>query len=310
MRLTTPQIVALEILVLMNLLALAMMILIALAERWILPSRLSHSPQPANAVVAGATGTVWATAPATLPPTLPPTLTPLPTPTPEFVASNTPTPVVLQKVQPTVAPTDTALPPPTATPLASTLTSIEKPKVKLLKITGRPQILPLSCEARSAADWAGYFGVAIEELEFFARLPVSDNPEIGFVGNARSWWGQIPPNAYGVHAGPVAALLREYGLNAIAVRDWSADEVKMEIDNDRPLIAWVTGHVAPGKPVEYTAADGQTLLVAPYEHTVIVIGYTADQVMVLDGRQRYWRSWKLFLESWAVLGNMAVAAGP
>jgi uncharacterized protein YvpB len=351
MRLTTSQIVALEILVLLNLLACAVMLVIALAERWIDPARLSHDDPPAP-IAAGAAASTGGTGVALPPNTLAPTHASPPTPPPPaLTVSNTPTPLIVHTLQPAPIPTGTpqaitqsqvgsddfsrsgqnatevaatsgfrdvqtvvtavvvsakelAIPPPTAAPA-----SVEEPKARLLKITGHSQTLPLSCEARSAADWAGYFGVAIEELDFFDRLPVSDNPETGFVGNVRSWWGQIPPNAYGVHAEPVAALLREYGLNALAVRGWSADEVKMEIANDRPLIAWVTGHVAPGKSVEYTTTDGQTVAVAPYEHTVIVIGYTVDQVMVLDGRKRYWRSWKLFLESWAVLGNMAVAAG-
>ena len=55
-------------------------------------------------------------------------------------------------------------------------------------------------------DLAAYFGLGIDELEFFGRLPVSDNPEVGFVGDVNGRWGQIPPNAYGIHAEPVAAL--------------------------------------------------------------------------------------------------------
>lgn len=312
MRLSTRQIVTLEILLLANLLVAAMGLIVALAEGGNLSrTRLSHSPEPTQIAARVA---VTATQPAAQLPADLPTLASLPTLTVSLnvTASSTPTPVVLQKYQLALTPTDTTISLPTDLPLppTATLASAKKPKVKLLKITGHPQTLPLSCEARSAVDWAGYFGVAIDELDFFDRLPVSDNPEIGFVGDVRSGWGQIPPHAYGVHAEPVAAMLREYGLSAIAVRGMAPEEVRAQIDDDLPVIVWVTGHVAPGKSADYVAADGQTVLVAPYEHTVMVIGYTADHIMVLDGRKRYWRSWELFLESWGVLGNMAVVAQP
>jgi hypothetical protein len=52
-----------------------------------------------------------------------------------------------------------------------------------ITLSGMPQVLPLDCEARSAVDWAAFLGVSIDELEFLGKLPVSDNPERGFVGS-------------------------------------------------------------------------------------------------------------------------------
>ena len=180
-----------------------------------------------------------------------------------------------------------------------------------LHLVGRDQSLPLSCEARSAADWAGYFGVAIEELEFQARLPRSDDPELGFVGNADDARGQLPPASYGVHARPVAALLNEYGLRAQARRGLTWDVLRAEIDAGRPVIVWVVGHVWDnGIPVRYTAqSSGNTSNVARYEHTVIVTGYDAHDVIVLDGVRSYTRPLAQFLRSWSILGNLAVIAG-
>ena len=74
--------------------------------------------------------------------------------------------------------------------------------------------MPLSCEASAATDWAAYFGKKIDEYEFQNRLPQSDNPNKGFVGNVFGTWGQVPPAPYGVHADPVATLLQDYGLDA------------------------------------------------------------------------------------------------
>ncbi len=114
---------------------------------------------------------------------------------------------------------------------------------QIANIGGQMQALPLDCEVRSAVDWAAFFGVSIDEYTFLSQLPLSDNPEKGFVGNVYGWWGQIPPGDYGVHAEPIAALLRVYQLPAVAQRDTDWNVVRAEIAANRPVIVWVTGHV-------------------------------------------------------------------
>jgi uncharacterized protein YvpB len=195
-----------------------------------------------------------------------------------------------------------------ATPFTVAATATGGPVTKvLLDVNGQPQALPLSCESRSAADWAAYFGTAIDELEFFSRLPQSDNPDKGFVGDVRGQWGGVPPNAYGVHAEPVAAVLRDYGLSAQAVRGMTWDDIKAELNAGRPVITWVVGHIwANGKPMEYIPLDGTTVIVAPYEHTVMVVGYDPVNAIIRDGAKLYARPVESFMLSWAPLGNMAV----
>ena len=175
-----------------------------------------------------------------------------------------------------------------------------------LAVTGHPQTLGLDCESRAAVDWAAYFGTQIGELPFFYKLPASDDPDAGFVGNPNSWWGQVPPAPYGVNAGPVAALLRTYGVSAQAERGLTWEQLRAEIDAGRPVIVWVVKHVGYGQGQNYAASDGHTTRVAAYEHTVIVSGYTANTVTVVDGGAVYRRSLAQFLASWAVLGNMAI----
>jgi uncharacterized protein YvpB len=175
-------------------------------------------------------------------------------------------------------------------------------------VRGHRQSLPLSCESRSAADWAAFFGVAIDELEFLGRLPASDDPDRGFVGDVKGRWGQVPPNPYGVHAGPVARLLTDYGLRATPHRYMKWESLQAEIAAGRPVIVWVTGHVNEGEAQIYTAADGRKTVVAPFEHTVIVVGYTATTVTVVDGANVREHGLEQFLASWGVLRNMAVTA--
>jgi LysM repeat protein len=172
------------------------------------------------------------------------------------------------------------------------------------------QSLPLSCESRSAADLAGYWGISINEVQFFNALPKSDNPEKGFVGNVYGSWGQTPPNPYGVHAPPIAKNLRKHGLDAKAQYGMSFNDLKKEIANGRPVIVWVVGKVWRGSPITYTAKDGSEVIVAKYEHSMLAYGYDSANVYLIDagngGRGKY--SISNFKASWGVLGNMAVTA--
>ncbi|OGO34290.1 MAG: hypothetical protein A2Z16_12710 [Chloroflexi bacterium RBG_16_54_18] len=187
----------------------------------------------------------------------------------------------------------------------------ELPDVSIIQgVNGRAQALPLDCESRSAVDWAAYFGVPIGELNFMNALPVSDNPDAGFVGDPYGTWGQIPPDPYGVHAEPVAELLREYGLPAHAHRPLTWDELRSEIAAGRPVIVWIVGAVGNGAPEYYTALDSHLTVVARYEHTVIVTGYTPDTVYYLNGANIQTRSVVQFLDSWSVMRNMAITTQP
>lgn len=221
-----------------------------------------------------------------------------PTRTPEPSPTSSPTPAA-----PTPSPSPTLNPSPTLTSLPPT----PLPKSALIEdIKGHKQAMPLSCEARSAVDWAAYFGVEINEIKFFNGLPSHDNPEVGFVGDVYGRWGQIPPNDYGVHAGPIAQRLREYGLKAMSVRQMTLEELKAEIAAGRPVILWVVGHVKRGTPVPYTSSDGEETIVAKFEHTVIAVGYTETKIRVLDGARSYEVYQGEFIKSWNVLENQAV----
>jgi subtilisin-like proprotein convertase family protein len=184
---------------------------------------------------------------------------------------------------------------------------------RIYNISGQNQSMPLSCESRSAVDWARYFGVYITEYDFFNRLPKSDNPDAGFVGSVYGSWGQIPPNPYGVHAEPVAGVLRDLGLPAYAHKKLSWNAVRAEIAAGRPVEVWIVGAadlVSGAYPVYYHSQDGQLSVVSRYEHTVLVIGYTPSEVILLNGGSVIRRSLDIFLDSWSILRNMAVTTQP
>ena len=177
-------------------------------------------------------------------------------------------------------------------------------------MSGQNQAYPLDCETRSAVDWARHWGASISESEFFWGLPTSVNPELGFVGNVYGSWGQVPPNDYGVHAAPIAERLRQYGLKAQARKYLHWDDLRAELAHGRPVIVWIIDTISPGAPRYYNPGTGPFTVTAPYEHTMILVGYTSTTVTLLDGATFRTLSLNSFLDSWSALANMAVIYVP
>jgi len=174
-------------------------------------------------------------------------------------------------------------------------------------IWGHRQYFDIGCEAAAVRDWAKYFGVEIHESNFQFQLPASDNPDFGFVGSVADPWGQVPPYSYGVHAYPVANLLRsQYGMNARGVKHFTLKQLKEEISANRPLIAWVIGNMVGGIPYLYTDKSGRQVTVASYEHVVILTGYSRDSIRYMNNGEFFDIPTPVFENSWQVLENMVV----
>jgi len=174
-------------------------------------------------------------------------------------------------------------------------------------IVGHVQVYELGCEASAAVDWANYFGKTIYEFNFQSELPVSDNPDFGYVGDPNTdGWGQIPPYAYGVHSDPVAELLLAYGLPAQSKKAYSLEEIREKISQSKPVIVWIIGNMEYSVPVEYIDSQGRKSVVAPYEHVVILTGYDQRSIRYMSNGSFYDVPNEVFLTSWGVLGNMAV----
>jgi len=293
--------------------AFAVLIILALVMLVLLARTIFGPFSPASAD-AGATLTATAAWSASATPAQP-TVQPSTTRTPFQPATATPTVSSTPTASPTFTPTPTATASATRTPKPTSSKPTRTPRPPLpasARIDGVrsfPQRFGLDCETRSAVDWAAFFGVGIDEVEFVEALPKTDNPETGFVGNYNGVFGQIPPYDYGVHAAPVARMLRAYGVQALEAKKLGWDDLQEEIAAGRPVIVWVIGSVAPySHPVEYTASDGQTTTVAAYEHTVMLIGYDENSATFADNGMVYTRPLEQFLSSWGVLGNMAITA--
>jgi uncharacterized protein YvpB len=86
----------------------------------------------------------------------------------------------------------------------------------------------------------------------------------------------------------------------------SFDGIRSEVSSGHPVMVWVSAHTETGWATSYVTPDGQKIPVTPFEHTVIVTGYDASYVDILDGNSTYQRLKVDFLKSWGNLGNMAV----
>ncbi len=175
-------------------------------------------------------------------------------------------------------------------------------------VIGHRQERPLSCESRSAVDLAAFWGIGVAEEDFFATLPRSDNPHLGFVGNVDDPPGSLPPGGYGVYAEPVAIALRRYGLDAHAHRWLGMDALREELAAGRPVVIWATYRMLQPEIASWTAADGTVSLVIQWEHTFIAVGYDAEGVYLIDaydGRTHYYPTAQ-FLPAWMQLNEMAV----
>jgi hypothetical protein len=110
-------------------------------------------------------------------------------------------------------------------------------------------------------------------------------------------------------------LLQEYGVTASSYHYLRWDDLRAEIASGNPAIVWIIGgssyNLVNGVPHIYTAAStGDTTVVAPYEHTVILVGYSPTTVTLLNGSRFIEISIDQFLDSWSVLQFMAVLARP
>ena len=193
------------------------------------------------------------------------------------------------------------------------------PSASVEGVIGHPQEHNLSCESRSATDLAAFWGVAMEltEDDFFRRLPKSNNPNRGFLGDVDLPPGSMPPVGYGVYVGPIAATLRSFGLDAQARQEWSLDSLKVELAAGRPVIVWATYDMQLPGVETWVSSDGVISVVVKWQHTFIAIGYDeADGegrlhlVDAYDGATKFF-SYKAFMPAWDQLGRMAVTVeGP
>jgi len=182
------------------------------------------------------------------------------------------------------------------------------PEAFIEGVTGLPQEHNLSCESRSSTDLSTFWGVPFTEDDFFRRLPKSDNPNRGFLGDVDLPPGSMPPLGYGVYAGPIAATLRSFGLEARAQHAWDIHSLKAEIAAGRPVIVWATYDMQLPGVQTWQSSDGETSIIAQWQHTFLAVGYDQSGVYLIDAYDALTKhfAYESFGLGWDQLGRQAV----
>ena len=173
---------------------------------------------------------------------------------------------------------------------------------------GEAQRHTLSCEACAAVALLSAYGRTVDEDDFLAGLPRSDNPDLGFVGSVDDPPGCLPPEGYGVHAEPVAARLRALGLPARAERGRDLAGLRARLREGRPVVAWVTSDLVPRRGDVRVDRTGRSYRAVPWEHAVLALGDAPGGVELFDPATGDVRvvPWPTFAAAWASLEAMAV----
>lgn len=173
-----------------------------------------------------------------------------------------------------------------------------------LSVAAQKQSRNLSCESSAAAMTAQYHGVSLTEADVLAALPRADNPYLGFRGSVDGPPGGIED--YGVYAGPILDVLEATGLRAALV-EGGLEGIKAAIARGHPVIAWITYDCQHSTPVTRTV-EGQVVSLVPYQHVVVVTGYSAKGVWAndpWDGREEFYPAAD-FVRALAYFDDMAI----
>lgn len=177
-----------------------------------------------------------------------------------------------------------------------------------LRLKGKAQERSLSCESRSACDLLAFYGRPMGEDAFRNGIPLSDNPDEGFVGDVDGPGGHLPPAGYGVHAEPLAARLNAVGLPVRAFRGRDLAWLRLQLAQGKPVIVWATSQLDAPPCVVMQDARGRSFSAVAGEHSFLAVGYGPGFVLLVDaatGRERQVFT-RGFDASWAALGRQAV----
>lgn len=164
----------------------------------------------------------------------------------------------------------------------------------------------LSCEYAATSAATAYFGKTVSQSTFVNMIGFDANPNKGFRGDLSGPWGGTWH--YGVYAAPILSALMQSGFTHSYMFHADPMLLREAIDNDRPVVVWITGTYG-SMPRYEEVSDGEQYLLVPYEHAVTIYGYNEQTVSIMDPAYPayYTVSWDVFLNAWQQLDGMALA---
>jgi len=164
----------------------------------------------------------------------------------------------------------------------------------------------LSCEYAATSAATAYFGKTISQDAFVNMIGFDANPNKGFRGDLSGPWGGTWH--YGVYAPPILSALMQSGFAHSYMIHADPMLLREAINNDRPVVVWITGTYS-SMPRYEAESDGEEFLLVPYEHAVTIYGYNEQSVSIMDPAYPayYTVSWNVFLNAWQQLDGMGLA---
>ena len=181
-----------------------------------------------------------------------------------------------------------------------------------IMIDGVPSVLQwysLSCEYAAAATITLYWGNLVSQSDFMREVPQHPNPHKGFRGDINGPHGWI--DDYGIYAEPLVPVLEARGYKAEAIYG-DVEQLKAEIDQGYPLVAWITTGRNTPRPAYWENDGERDFKLVPYEHAIVVYGYDSDGVYSMDvGTGDFVHTeWESFLMRWNYFGGMMLTIHP
>jgi hypothetical protein len=143
-----------------------------------------------------------------------------------------------------------------------------------------------------------------------AVMPRNPNPNVGFRGNPDGVQGTKLID-YGVYAHPLHNALARYGYRSTEMMYATDAQIMASVNQGWPVVVWVTYLLQRATP-QLAQFNGVPFFLVPHEHTVLVVGYNSQGVIVNDPwttKQVSYR-WANFNRAWAYFANMALAVEP
>src|SRR5438105_1798444 len=167
----------------------------------------------------------------------------------------------------------------------------------------------LDCEYAAAAAVTLYWGRLVSQSVFIREVPSSPDPHLGFRGNIDA--DGVGINNYGVYAEALAPVLERHGYNAVTFYG-GVSRLKANVAAGNPVVVWITTGKYIERPVYHESYKGQSFKLVPGEHTVVVYGYDAGGVRLMDVGDGgfYYTEWSSFLHRWSYFDEMALVIFP
>ena len=175
---------------------------------------------------------------------------------------------------------------------------------------------PTGCESVALTILLRYHGVSVTPDEVISLLPkgpvpynkngvvYGGNPELEFIGNPYSL------NSYGVYEKPLAEVANKFKPGINIATGTSFEDILKIVGTGKPVVVWTSmGLAAPYLSTSWIyEPTGERIYWKANEHAVVLIGYTADRVIISDpigGTMKY-QSLTIFKERYNYYGKKAL----